>query len=86
MDFWDANFLKILGFWLVFNASKKVPGYFAIATEWETERDRERDRERVLYDYKLFLTRYVGLKVKKKCEIFAIFVFLPFFVPLERKQ
>ena len=51
-------------------------------------RDRERqiEIERVLYDYKLFLTRYVGLKVKKKCEIFAIFVFLPFFVPLERKH
>ena len=31
MDFWDANFMKNIGFWLVFNASKKVPGYFAIA-------------------------------------------------------
>ena len=31
MDLWDANFMKNIEFWLGFNASKKVPGYFAIA-------------------------------------------------------
>ena len=29
--FLDANFMKNIGFWLVFNAFKKVSGYFAIA-------------------------------------------------------
>ena len=34
MDFWDANFLKNIGFfqfWPAFNVSKKISEYFAIA-------------------------------------------------------
>ena len=39
----------------------------------------------VLYGYNLFLTSYVGLKIRKKCETLAIFAFLPFLIPLVKQ-
>ena len=75
MDFWDANFLKNIGFFILasFNASKKQKkkkknsGYFAIA-EYVISRNISRCTFRryiVLYCYKLFLTSHVGLKIRK---------------------
>ena len=63
MDFRDSNFMQDFSFWPIFNASKKISGYFGIA-KYVISRHIFRCSFRtyvVLYDYKLFLTSYVGL-------------------------
>ena len=72
-----------------FYKSKKCiySGYFVIA-EYVISRHISRCTLRihiVLYGYKLFLTNYVGSKIRKKCEICAIFFFLPFVTRLEKQ-
>ena len=73
-----------IGFFILvsFNALKNISGYFAI-TEYAISRHISRCSFRiyiVLYGYKLFLTSYVGLQIKKS-ESFAIFGLLPFLAP-----
>ena len=63
-----------------FLMNKKISGYFAIA-EYVISRHISSWICRiyiVLYGYKLFLTSYVGLKIRKNKKIFASFVFLSF--------
>ena len=72
-----------------FYKSKKCiySGYFVIA-EYVISRHISRCTLRihiVLYGYKLFLRNYVGSKIRKKCEICAIFFFLPFVTRLEKQ-
>ena len=91
MDFWDANFLKNIGYSVLasFNASKKKKnsGYFATP-----ENIISRNISRctftilVLYGYKLLLTRYVGLKIRKNVKFSQISIFShPPLPPLDKQ-
>ena len=67
MDFWDANFLKNIGFFILasFQCIKKMSGYFAIAED-VISRHISMCTFRiymVLCGYKHFLTSYGGLKI-----------------------
>ena len=83
--FLGSQFLQKQGFsfWPVFNASKKVSGYFEIA-EYGISRYISRCTFRiciVLYGYKLFLISCVGLKSEKMWNLWnfcvsSIFSFL----------
>ena len=90
MDFWDANFLKNVGFFILASflnqkkkkKKKKNSGYFAI-TEYIISRHISMCTLRiyiVLHGYKLFLTSYVWFK-NQKCKICAIFLFPSIFSP-----
>ena len=67
MDFWNANFLKNIGFFILasFQCIKKISGYFAIA-EYVISRHISMCTFRIYmvsYGYKHFLTSYGGLKI-----------------------
>ena len=91
MDFWDANSLKNIGYSVLasFNASKKKKnsGYFATP-----ENIISRNISRctftilVLYGYKLLLTRYVGLKIRKNVKFSQISIFSHSPLPPLEKQ
>ena len=81
MDFQDAN-LKIqdFSFWPVFNTSNKFPGYFAVV-EFVISRHIPMFAYMiytVLYCYKLFLTNYVGLKIRRKVQFLQFLRFFHF--------
>ena len=81
MDFWDANFLKNIGFRPVFNGSKEISEYFAITEYLLFSRHISRCSSRiytVLHGYKLLLTSYVGLKITKNVTFLQLLCFFHF--------